>query len=74
MRTSKDADSHYMIISQNISHTSFQYFIISLIYPKVYLYIQHICIIYIIQLRGLYVLYKPANKGFEKVLQYSMAI
>ena len=66
MRTSKGADSLDMITPWSTSHLFCQYFMISLIYPKVYLYIQHI--IYIIQLRGLCVLYKPASKGFEKIL------
>ena len=54
MRTSKSTDFLDMIITQNISHTICQYFIISLMCPKVYLYIQHICIIHIIQFNALY--------------------
>ena len=66
MRTSKGADSLDVITPWSTSHLFCQYFMISLIYQKVYLCIQHI--IYIIQLKGLCVLYKSANKGFEKIL------
>ena len=63
MRTLRGTDSLDIITPQNITCTCCQYFMISLIYPKMYLYIQHICIIYIIWCNALY---KPANNEIYK--------